>query len=71
MLGRLANLEMSIIMKKTKIDLSTLPRHIVKQGHWFINSYTGDKIHKDNITQWLPKPAQDHEAIMSKRWDLR
>lgn len=52
-------------------DLSTLPRHIIKQGHWFINTHTGDKMHQDRITEWLPKPPINHEAILEKRWDLR
>jgi hypothetical protein len=58
-------------IRKSGPDLSTLPRHIIKQGHWFINSHSGEKIHEDRIVEWLPKPAQNHEDILEKRWDLR
>lgn len=60
--------------KKSKIDLSTLPLYIIKQGHFFVNSHTGARIHEDKVVEWLPKkPVSEakHEQIMQKRYDLR
>ncbi|MCZ4244932.1 hypothetical protein [Pedobacter punctiformis] len=60
--------------RKSKADLSSLPRHIIKQGHFFVNSHTGAKIHENRVSEWLPKPnisEEKHELIMEKRYDLR
>lgn len=44
--------------KQSKEDLSTLPLHIHKHNRYFYkNTMTGKFIHKDNIKQFLPKPA--------------
>jgi hypothetical protein len=60
-------------MKKIINPLAALPRHIVKSSkNWFTNTRTGQRIHKDKITDHLPKVAtsQSHEQIIAKRWDL-
>jgi len=59
--------------RKSKPDprLASLPMYIIKSGKYFINTHTGELKHEDSISDWLPKPKINHEAIMEKRWDLR
>lgn len=55
-----------------KLDLSTLPRHIIKLNkQWFKNTKTGKWIPTERITEHLPKATQTHEAIIEKRYDLK
>lgn len=61
-------------MPKIINPLATLPRHIVKSSkNYYYDSRTGNYIHKDKITDHLPKATntQTHEQIIAKRWDLQ
>ncbi|NII81693.1 MULTISPECIES: hypothetical protein [unclassified Pedobacter] len=56
---------------KKKIDLSSLPMHIIKKNaKWFQNSKTGEWISAEKISDHLPMSAPKAEAILAKRWDL-
>ncbi len=55
-----------------KQDLLQLPRHIIKLNkHWFKNTKDGKWIRAERITDYLPKPVPNHDAIVAKRYDLR
>lgn len=58
--------------QNNKPDLSNLPLRYQKYGkNWFKDSKTGNLIPASKITDYLPKPPQNHEVIMEKRYDLR
>ncbi|MNL85920.1 hypothetical protein D3C87_2144140 [compost metagenome] len=55
-----------------KPDLSKLPLRYQKVSkQWFKDTKTGDLIPASKITDYLPKPLQNHEAIIEKRYDLK
>lgn len=52
-----------------KPDLSKLPRNFTKiSKNWYYDSKTGNRIHKDQIGRYIPKPA-DEGRDWTKRYD--
>lgn len=54
-----------------KRDLSKLPLRYQKYGKHWKDTKTGQIIHDSKITDYLPKPPQNHEVIIEKRYDLK